>query len=169
MTIPISAIPCTNKKLAVLGVAFKPDTDDITEAPALRVIDSLIIEQAQVKIYDPVATLPDDYPNQAVTVCLDAEEALQDANAVILCTERPIFKTIDWADMKRLMHQPNIFDGRNMLWSWLRWFAACHEFHCERIFRHRNHTDERKLGTLETGLFRMYPTMSSSKESRQDS
>jgi UDPglucose 6-dehydrogenase len=104
-----------NKKLAILGLAFKPDTDDIREAPALRVIDSLMVEQAQVKIYDPVATLPDDYPHPAVTVCIEVEEVLLDADAVILCTEWPVFKTIDWADMKRLMHQPNMFDGRNML------------------------------------------------------
>lgn len=104
-----------NKKIAVLGLAFKPDTNDIREAPALRIIESLLYEQAHVKIYDPVATLPIDPIYHSVTACIELEETLQDVDAVFLCTEWAIFRKIDWADMKRIMHQPNVFDGRNML------------------------------------------------------
>ncbi|MFC5650039.1 UDP-glucose dehydrogenase family protein [Paenibacillus solisilvae] len=103
-----------NKKLAVLGLAFKPDTDDTREAPALRVIERLLNEQAHVTVYDPVAKLPNYPPYDVLSVCADVEEAMLDADAVILCTEWPVFKTINWTDMKRLMHQPNLFDGRNM-------------------------------------------------------
>jgi UDPglucose 6-dehydrogenase len=104
-----------NKKIAVLGLAFKPDTDDIREAPALRVIESLLNEQALVTLYDPVASLPAQAIYKAVTECSQLEVALQDADAVILCTDWPIFKKIDWGQMKLVMSQPNVFDGRNML------------------------------------------------------
>jgi UDPglucose 6-dehydrogenase len=104
-----------NQKIAVLGLAFKPDTDDIREAPALRVIESLLNDQANVMLYDPVASLPADAAYKAVTECSKLEEALQDAAAVILCTEWPIFKNIDWGHMKLVMSQPNVFDGRNIL------------------------------------------------------
>ncbi|WP_169085317.1 UDP-glucose dehydrogenase family protein [Paenibacillus sp. PL91] len=104
-----------NKKIAILGLAFKPDTDDIREAPALRVIESLLSEQAQIMLYDPVAVLPNSAAYKAVTECSQLEEALQDADAVLMCTEWPIFRKIDWAQMKAVMNQPNVFDGRNML------------------------------------------------------
>lgn len=104
-----------NKKIAVLGLAFKPDTDDIREAPALRVIESLLSEQANVFVYDPVAVLPPDPQYEYVTTSNDLEEAMQDADAVFLCTEWTIFRNTDWAEMKRIMKQPNLFDGRNLL------------------------------------------------------
>ena len=78
-----------NKKVAILGLAFKPDTDDIREAPALRIIERLLKEQAVIKLYDPVATLPNSSLYKSVTVCMDLEETLQDADAVFLCTNGP--------------------------------------------------------------------------------
>jgi len=104
-----------NKKVAILGLAFKPDTDDIREAPALRIIERLLIEQAVIKLYDPVAVLPNSSLYSSVTVCLDMEEALQDADAVFLCTEWAQFRNIDWAQKKGIMRVPNVFDGRNIL------------------------------------------------------
>lgn len=104
-----------NKKIAILGLAFKPDTDDMREAPALRIIDSLLNEQANVYVYDPIATLPPVSHYESVTTSNELEEAMQDADAVFLCTEWSIFQNIDWAEMKRIMNQPNLFDGRNLL------------------------------------------------------
>ena len=104
-----------NKKVAILGLAFKPDTDDIREAPALRIIQQLLMEQAVIKLYDPVAALPNSSLYRSVNVCLDMEEALQDADAVFLCTEWAQFRNIDWAQMKGIMRVPNVFDGRNIL------------------------------------------------------
>ena len=104
-----------NKKVAILGLAFKPDTDDIREAPALRIIEHLLMEQAVIKLYDPVAALPNSSLYRSVTVCLDLEEILQDADAVFLCTEWAQFRNIDWAQMKGIMRVPNVFDGRNIL------------------------------------------------------
>ena len=104
-----------NKKVAILGLAFKPDTDDIREAPALRIIERLLMEQAVIKLYDPVAALPNSSLYRSVTVCMNLEETLQDADAVFLCTEWAQFRTIDWAQMKGIMRVPNVFDGRNIL------------------------------------------------------
>ncbi|GMK41345.1 UDP-glucose 6-dehydrogenase [Paenibacillus sp. CCS19] len=104
-----------NKNIAILGLAFKPDTDDIREAPALRMIHDLLLEQANVKLFDPVATLPAQPSYEAVTVCSLAEEALHDADAVILCTEWTAFGQLDWTNLKSLLRQLNFFDGRNMM------------------------------------------------------
>lgn len=104
-----------NKKIVILGLAFKPDTDDIRDAPALRLIGSLSREQAQVFVYDPIAKLPKELQSGTVVMSTLLEEAMQDADAVFLCTEWPIFRHIDWSKMKRFMNEPNLFDGRNLL------------------------------------------------------
>jgi UDPglucose 6-dehydrogenase len=104
-----------NKNIAILGLAFKPDTDDIREAPALRMIHDLLLEQANVRLYDPVAALPVHSSYEAVTVCDSAEEALQSADAVILCTEWAAFGQLDWEKLKGLLRELNFFDGRNMM------------------------------------------------------
>ncbi|ACT04058.1 UDP-glucose dehydrogenase family protein [Paenibacillus sp. JDR-2] len=104
----------TDKTVAVLGLAFKPDTDDIREAPALRIIDQLLLEQANVQLYDPIASLPAHASYKAVKACSSAEEALRGADAIILCTEWPEFGQLDWKKAKKLLGQPNFFDGRNM-------------------------------------------------------
>ncbi|GMK47150.1 UDP-glucose 6-dehydrogenase [Paenibacillus glycanilyticus] len=103
------------KTVAVLGLAFKPDTDDIREAPALRIIDQLLLEQASVQLYDPIASLPGNAAYQAVKFCTSAEDALKGADAIILCTEWPEFAQLDWKKAKKLLKQPNLFDGRNMM------------------------------------------------------
>ena len=100
-----------NKKVAILGLAFKPDTDDIREAPALRIIERLLMEQAVIKLYDPVAALPNSSLYRSVTVCMDLEETLQDADAVFLCTEWTQFRNIDWAQMKGIMRCPMYLMG----------------------------------------------------------
>lgn len=104
-----------NKNIAILGLAFKPDTDDIREAPALRMIHDLLLEQANVRLYDPVASLPAHASYEAVTVCALPEEALLNADAVILCTEWTVFGQLDWGSLKGLLRQLNFFDGRNMM------------------------------------------------------
>ncbi|SDW09308.1 UDP-glucose/GDP-mannose dehydrogenase family protein [Paenibacillus sp. CF384] len=104
-----------DKNIAVLGLAFKPNTDDIREAPALRMIQELLLEQAKVKLFDPVAKLPGHAAYEAVTVCALVEEALQDAEAIILCTEWTEFEQLDWENLKVLLGQANFFDGRNMM------------------------------------------------------
>ncbi|PWV99324.1 UDPglucose 6-dehydrogenase [Paenibacillus cellulosilyticus] len=111
-----------NKNIAMLGLAFKPNTDDIREAPALRMIHQLLLEQANVRLFDPVATLPAHSSSyEAVTVCASVEEAIQNADAVILCTEWAAFGQLDWENLKGLLNQLNFFDGRNMMDArWMR-------------------------------------------------
>ena len=103
------------KKISILGLAFKPETDDIREAPAIQVIKDLLIEQAYIKIHDPVAKLPPELVQPSVTVCNSPDEALNGADAAFLCTEWKMYKNIDWRQMKQCMKHPNLFDGRNLL------------------------------------------------------
>ncbi|MEW9702172.1 UDP-glucose/GDP-mannose dehydrogenase family protein [Paenibacillus sp. SI8] len=101
--------------IALLGLAFKPDTDDIREAPAIRLIQSLLSEHAIIRLHDPVAKLPESLMHESVTVCPTPEDALKGADAVFLCTEWTQYRQLDWVRMKSLMNQPNLFDGRNLL------------------------------------------------------
>ena len=103
------------KKVAVWGVAFKPRTDDIREAPALFVIEELIAKGAAVAAYDPKAmdqakaVLPG-----AVQWARHSYEALEGADALLLATEWNEFREPDFARMKSVMRRPLIFDGRNI-------------------------------------------------------
>jgi UDPglucose 6-dehydrogenase len=103
------------KKIAVLGVAFKPETDDIREAPSIRLIRSLAEEKAVIHVHDPVAKLPKELSSARVVQLSTPEETMKNADAVILCTEWPIYRTLNWSAMQRAMNRPYVFDGRNML------------------------------------------------------
>ena len=103
------------KKIAVWGLAFKPDTDDIREAPALYNIDELLKEGALVSAYDPEAMKNvKNILGDKITFALDHYEALKDADAIVICTEWPLFRTPDFDKMKKLMKGNVIFDGRNL-------------------------------------------------------
>jgi len=103
------------KKIAVWGLAFKPDTDDIREAPALYNIRELLKEGAQVSAYDPEAmnNVKNVLGNQ-ITFATDHYDALKDADAILICTEWSLFRTPDFSKMKKLMKGKVIFDGRNL-------------------------------------------------------
>ncbi len=103
------------KKIAVWGLAFKPDTDDIREAPALYIIEKLLEMGASVIAYDPEAM-----PNvramlgNKIQYAATMYEALEGADALVIVTEWPLFRTPDFESMKKLLKQAVIFDGRNM-------------------------------------------------------
>ena len=103
------------KKIAVWGLAFKPDTDDIRKAPALEMIHKLLSEKAVVTAFDPEAM-----PNvkkelgNSIAYATTMEDALKDADALLICTEWEEFKTADMAIFNSRMHTPVIFDGRNI-------------------------------------------------------
>jgi len=103
------------KKIAVWGVAFKPRTDDIREAPALFIIEGLIEKGATVAAYDPKAmdhakgSLP-----RSVLWAMSGYDALEGADALLLATEWNEFREPDFNKMKSLMRRPLIFDGRNI-------------------------------------------------------
>ena len=103
------------KTIAVWGLAFKPRTDDIREAPALVLIDRLLELGAQVRVHDPEAmeNVRADYGDRLQYSELPIN-ALQDADALAILTEWSEFRHPDFKEMKRVMRQPVIFDGRNL-------------------------------------------------------
>jgi len=105
------------KEIALLGVAFKPDTDDIREATSLVLAGRLQGEGANVRAYDPVAgQRAAGVLGAGVKICDSAMEALQGADGAVLVTEWSEFKDLDWAnDVKHAMKTPLIVDGRNYL------------------------------------------------------
>lgn len=127
-----------NKKIAVWGLSFKPDTDDIRDAPALYVIEQLLKAGALLSVYDPEAMnnvkkiyspspvspkgrrLHDKTPPPKAEIRgglffgKDNYEILKDADALVICTEWALFRTPDFEKMKKMMKSKVIFDGRNL-------------------------------------------------------
>jgi UDPglucose 6-dehydrogenase len=104
------------KEIALLGVAFKPNTDDIREATSLVLAGRLQGEGASVRVYDPVAAKQAEELLGTARVCDSALDALDGADAVVLVTEWPEFRELDWAgEVKRRMNVPLVVDGRNFL------------------------------------------------------
>jgi UDPglucose 6-dehydrogenase len=105
-----------DKVIAILGLSFKPNTDDVRDAPALEVIRLLENEGASVKVYDPQAMeVAAPYIKKAI-FCEDPYGALKDADALVLATEWNEFKQLDFDRVQSLMRNPVILDGRN-LWD----------------------------------------------------
>ena len=104
-----------NKTLAIWGLSFKPQTNDIREAPSLTVIQELLKMSANVRAFDPIA-------NDAAKPMFDgkvefyqsAYDPLRDADALIVMTEWNEFRRPDFEKMKKLMRSPTVFDGRNI-------------------------------------------------------
>ncbi len=105
-----------NREVALLGVAFKPDTDDIREATSLVLAARLQGEGANVRVYDPVAGENARAMLGGAHVCDSALEALDGADAAVLVTEWPEFAELDWPGaVMRAMANPLVIDGRNFL------------------------------------------------------
>ncbi len=108
------------KKLALWGLAFKPNTDDIREAPALTVMERLLDLGAVLQVYDPVAMEEvkkffRDYPYpERIIYASSPEEALVEAEALVINTEWDLFRQFDVSRIKPLMANPVVFDGRNI-------------------------------------------------------
>src|SRR6202012_1676107 len=103
------------KKFAMWGLAFKPETDDIREAPSLYIIEDLLKEGAAINVFDPegmnnVKNLMGD----KVTYSEDQYEALKDTDALLIVTEWSLFRTPDFERMESLLKSKVIFDGRNL-------------------------------------------------------
>jgi UDPglucose 6-dehydrogenase len=104
------------KEVALLGLAFKPNTDDIREATSLVLSGRLQGEGAIVRVYDPVAAKRVDGMLGGARICASALEAVDGADAVVLVTEWPEFAELDWAgEVKERMRNPIVVDGRNFL------------------------------------------------------
>lgn len=107
--------PLNGLKVAIWGLSFKPETDDIRRAPSIDLIQLLLEAGAEVVVYDPVVkTLPLTFETK-VTVAETALEAAVEADALILVTEWAEFRQIDFGLLHRSMRIPIVFDGRNFL------------------------------------------------------
>jgi UDPglucose 6-dehydrogenase len=103
------------KEIALLGVAFKPNTDDIREATSLVLSGRLAGEGANVRVYDPVAATKADGMLAGARISDSVLEAVDGADAAVLVTEWPEFAELDWPEVKERMRVPLIVDGRNFL------------------------------------------------------
>ena len=105
----------SGKRIAVWGLAFKPETDDIREAPSIYMMQSLLEAGAKITVFDPEA-MPNikkqfgDKLNYATSMY----NTLDNADALLICTEWSIFRTPDFQRVKDLLNEPIIFDGRNL-------------------------------------------------------
>lgn len=103
-----------DKTIGVWGLAFKPNTDDLRNSPAIELIQALQAEGAVVKAYDPKATEGARSLLKKVHLCGDAYEAVEDCDCLLLTTEWDEFRDINFVQVRDAMRQPVIFDGRNM-------------------------------------------------------
>ncbi len=103
------------KIFAIWGLAFKPETDDIREAPALFIIEELFNKGAIINVFDPEAmTNVEKRLGDSLNYMTNMYEAANDADALVICTEWSIFRTPDFKKLKEIMNKPVIFDGRNL-------------------------------------------------------
>lgn len=103
-----------DKRVALLGLSFKPETDDIRSSPALALAKRLLEEGAQVVGYDPVAMANAKEEVPALEAAPNAYAAATDSDCLVVCTEWPEFRELDLAVIKEAMAHPLIVDGRNI-------------------------------------------------------
>ncbi|WP_322923535.1 UDP-glucose/GDP-mannose dehydrogenase family protein [Paenibacillus campi] len=105
-----------DKKIAVWGLAFKPDTDDVREAPSLEIVPKLVEFGALPQVFDPVAAdnFRREYHHPAITYADSALEAARDCDAICLLTEWDEFVQIDLIEVEAIMNNPVLIDGRNV-------------------------------------------------------
>ncbi|GGJ14464.1 UDP-glucose dehydrogenase family protein [Paenibacillus hunanensis] len=105
-----------DKKIAVWGLAFKPDTDDVREAPSLEIVPKLVEFGALPQVFDPVAAdnFRREYNHPAISYASSALEAARDCDAICLLTEWGEFVHIDLAEVEAVMSNPVLIDGRNV-------------------------------------------------------
>ena len=106
--------PLKGKSIAVWGLAFKPKTDDIREAPSIDIIRELRKSGAKIRAFDPVAKINAKKVLKGVTFCSDPYSTVKGCDALLVATEWNEFRTLDFEHVKRLLKQPNIIDGRNI-------------------------------------------------------
>jgi UDPglucose 6-dehydrogenase len=103
-----------NRTIAVLGLAYKANTDDVREAPAVAIVEALLREGAVIRAYDPVAGPNARRVLPGVTYCADPYEAAKESDAVILLTEWEEFRGLEMERLRDVMRRPVLIDGRNI-------------------------------------------------------
>lgn len=107
----------TGRTIGLMGLAFKPDTDDLRDAPAVDIAKWLIERGVIVKAHDPVAMdrFTDEYPDLDIRLCNSIEDLASGVDALVLVTDWPEYKSIDWKSISKLMRVKLALDGRNHL------------------------------------------------------
>jgi len=105
------------RTIGLLGLAFKPNTDDLREAPAIDIARRLAERGCKVKVHDPVALqrFEREYPDLAVVCCATPEQVADDADALVLVTEWQEYSEMDWENLATRMRSRIVLDGRNAL------------------------------------------------------
>src|SRR4030067_538411 len=98
----------------ILGLSFKPNTDDIREAPSLNIIKKLLEQKAKIRAYDPVSMKSTQSIFPGIKYCKDSYDAVKGANALVIVTEWNQFRNLELDKLKRLLKEPYFFDLRNI-------------------------------------------------------
>jgi UDPglucose 6-dehydrogenase len=106
--------PIKGKVVGVLGLAFKPNTDDLRDAKSLEIINNLLKKKAIIRVYDPVAMENASTMLKNVTFCKNAYEVAQGADALVIVTDWNEFKLLNLEKLRQEMRKPYLFDGRNI-------------------------------------------------------
>lgn len=137
-------------RIALLGLAFKPMSDDIREAPSLSLSRLCLAEGAEVHTYDPLIR---SFPVRDVVLHGDSYSAAEGCDAVVLLTEWEQFRTLDWSKISRIVRTPLIVDGRNMM-PWNDMQKAADE--CGLIYLSVGRPDIRPYGLTSPGVTPQY-------------
>jgi UDPglucose 6-dehydrogenase len=105
------------RTIGILGLAFKPNTDDLRDAPAIEIARKLLQRGCKVKAHDPVAMdrFRSEYGDLGVICCESPEQVAADSDALILATEWPLYRDLDWEVLAARMRSPIVLDSRNAL------------------------------------------------------
>ena len=105
------------KKIAVLGITFKPKTDDVRNSPSVDVAKELVARGATVTVHDPegLANARIIYKDEGFVFCDTPLEAAKNVDAIVITTDWACYRDIDWQSMRKVMRTPYLFDSRNML------------------------------------------------------
>ena len=122
----------SGRTIAIWGVSFKPNTDDVREAPAIPLIESLISGGAKVRVYDPVVRSINSIIDTQIIFCDDKYQAANGSDLLVLVTEWKTFRSPDFHLLKKLMTDLNLIDGRNI---WNKDDAEKHGFTYQGIGR----------------------------------
>lgn len=104
----------SGKKIGILGLSFKPETDDMRESPAIEIINALISKGASVKAYDPVAMEEAKHVLPEIEYAGNEYDAIEGADAMVIITEWNQFRALDMDKVKSLLKAPKIADLRNI-------------------------------------------------------
>lgn len=107
----------SKKKIGLLGLAFKPDTDDMRAAPAITIAKELLAQGAEITAYDPIAMANAKRifaEDKGISFVDDVDAVAKDADLLLVVTEWSEFREMDLKKVKELMHEPNLIDGRNI-------------------------------------------------------